>query len=69
MIEWASLVILPLAGWLANKQLDVNQQVAENTSAIKSLTDNSNHTRDRVDAIYDHLITQAGSRKGRGSEE
>ena len=56
------------AGWVVNKQLAVNRQVAENTEAIKSLKGDSTYTRDRVDDIHNFLLN-SGSRTRRGSSE
>lgn len=59
-----SLVGIPAAGWLIKKQLAVNDRVAQHTAAIANLTDNIEHTRGRVDDIYNHLIIGEGPRKG-----
>lgn len=56
MVEFATVVILPIAGWLVKKQLDINNQVRDNTSQIGSQKDSIDHMRTRIDAIYDHLI-------------
>ena len=55
---FGSLVVIPAAGWLVKKQLEINEQVKASKAAIEDLTDDCSHTRNRVDAIYDHLISE-----------
>jgi hypothetical protein len=64
-----TIVILPTLGWLINKQLAINKQVDKNTSAIEVLESNFPYIRNRVDAIYDHLLSHAGSYQRRGEKE
>lgn len=45
-----------VAGWAVNKQLNINRQVASLATKVESMEETINHTRTRVDAIYDHLI-------------
>ena len=58
MVEMAVLVLAPLAGWLANKQLEYNRETRDNGEAIKTMLKTLDYTRERVDAIYDHLIAR-----------
>lgn len=52
----AGLAALPV-GYLIKRQLDYNKQTVENAKDIASVKEDTAHTRTRVDALYDHLIT------------
>lgn len=66
MIEWmAGIVVLPV-GWLVNRQLEINRTTLETSQELKGLKSDVEHTRGRVDAIYEHLIVGKGPRQGRG---
>lgn len=69
--EWAA-VFVPIGfggmSWAVKKQLEINGKVRQNTADIASLIKNSDHTRSRVDAIFDHLLGD-GSTSGRGSQK
>lgn len=51
----AGIAMLPV-GYLIKRQLDYNKLTLENAHDIASIKDDTEHTRSRVDALYDHLI-------------
>lgn len=64
ILEAITVIGVPVTGWLITKQLDINAKVAEHETKLSSIEEDVAHTRNRVDALYDHLIAQGGPRKG-----
>lgn len=60
----AGILALP-AGWLVNRQLEINRQVREHAGAIASIEENVQYTRSRVDDLCDYLIERGSQTRRR----